>query len=288
MSDTAISDIELATLPARRRRVSVPLVLAFLAVGVVLICAVFGSLIAPIDPRTQDLNVGLSAPSMAHLLGTDDLGRDILARTIVGARTAVVGPVLVAFGAMVIGSILGLTAGYRGGRVDSVIMRWVDLMFSLPGLLIVIVVAGILGGGYFMAVAILVVLFSPSDTRLIRGAALEQRSRPYVEAARTLGVPSRTIMAGHIWPNALPVVVANTFLNFAFAIVTLSALSFLGIGVGPGTPDWGRMLSENRVFLYDNPWAALSPGLMIVITAASVSLIGDWAYERLSDRGRAR
>jgi peptide/nickel transport system permease protein len=288
MSDTAIADIELTTLPTPRRRLSLPLVLAVVSVGVVLVCAVFGWAIAPVDPRTQDLATGLSGPSAAHWLGTDDLGRDILSRTIVGARTAVVGPVLVALGAMVIGSILGLTAGYRGGRTDAVIMRWVDLMFSLPGLLIVIVVAGILGGGYFMAVAILIVLFSPSDTRLIRGAALEQRDRPYVEAARTLGVPPRTIMARHIWPNALPVIVANTFLNFAFAIVTLSALSFLGIGVGPGTPDWGRMLSENRVFLYENPWAALSPGIMIVVTAASVSLIGDWSYERLSDRGRSR
>jgi peptide/nickel transport system permease protein len=189
---------------------------------------------------------------------------------------------------MLIGNAIGLVAGYRGGFADTVVMRTVDLMYALPALLVAIVVGGVLGGGYWVAIAILIVLFSPYDARLVRGATLEQRGLPYVEAARALGLPPRRIMFRHIWPNLLPLVVANTFLNFAFALVTLAGLSFIGIGVDPGTPDWGRMLAESRTLLFDNPWAALAPGAMLVVTAVSMNLVGDWLYERLSDRGRSR
>lgn len=262
-------------------------------VGVLLLAmlvfvAAFAPFIAPYDPVKVNIPDQLLPPSFDHLLGTDDLGRDVFSRTIVGARTAVVGPILIALGAMIIGNALGLLAGYKGGLIDSVIMRWVDLMWALPGLLVAIVVVGVLGGGYYLSVALLILLTAPYDTRIVRGATLEQRALPYVEAARTLGLSSRRIMVRHIWPNVLPLVVANTFLNFAFSLVTLSALSFLGLGVGPGTPDWGRMLAESQTLLFDNPAAALAPGGMIVITAASMNLIGDWLYERLSDRGRAR
>jgi peptide/nickel transport system permease protein len=259
---------------------------AFLAA--VAILAVAGSAIAPQSPSSQDLSLGVSGPSGDHWLGTDDLGRDVLSRTLAGTRTAVIGPLLIALGAMLIGNLLGLLAGYRGGAFDGTIMRWADLMYALPGLLVAIVVVGIFGGGYFLAVGLLVVLSAPYDARLVRGATLEQRSLPYVDAARALGVSPRRIMLRHIWPNVLPVIVVNTCLTFAFALVTLAALSFLGLGAGPGTSDWGRMLSESRSLLFDNPAAALAPGLMLVLTPAAVSLLGDYVYERLSDRGRAR
>ena len=224
----------------RRARVSILIVLCFIVVGVVAVFAIFGNLIAPHDPNEQNLLVGLTRPSSEFWLGTDDLGRDVFSRTIVGARTAVVGPILIALGAMLIGNALGLLAGYKGGLVDSTIMRWVDLMWALPGLLVAIVVVGVLGGGYYLSVALLILLTAPYDTRIVRGATLEQRALPYVEAARTLGLSSKRIMVRHIWPNVLPLVVANTFLNFAFSLVTLSALSFLGprrrpryAGLGP-------------------------------------------------------
>jgi peptide/nickel transport system permease protein len=206
----------------------------------------------------------------------------------VGARTAVVGPLLIALGAMLIGNVLGLLAGYFGGLVDSAISRWVDFVYAMPALLVAIVVVGVLGGGYFLAVALLVVLFSPIDTRIVRGATLDQRTRPYVEAARMLGLSNLRIMVAHIWPNVLPLALANAFLTFAFSIVSLASLSFLGLGVGPGTADWGRMLSDSRTLLFDVPAAAIAPGIAIVATAASVNVIGDWLYEKLSDRGRAR
>jgi peptide/nickel transport system permease protein len=274
--------------PRARRGFSPAVAIAVVVFAAVVVCAIFGEWIAPYDPNEQDLLNSLMGPSREHLLGTDDLGRDILSRTIVGARTAVVGPLLIALGAMVIGNVLGLLAGYYGGLTDSSISRWVDLVYAMPALLVAIVVVGVLGGGYFLAVALLVVLFSPIDTRIVRGATLDQRGRPYVEAARLLGLSNRRIMARHIWPNVMPLALANAFLTFAFSIVSLASLSFLGLGVGPGTPDWGRMLSDSRTLLFDVPAAALAPGIAIVVTAASVNVIGDWLYELLSDRGRAR
>jgi len=290
VSDLAAASYEPAHAPtrARRRRVSIPVVLAGIVLLVGLVCAVFGPWIAPHDPNEQDLFASLAGPSRNHLLGTDELGRDILSRTIIGARTAILGPALIAFGAMLIGNFFGVLAGYRGGTSDTVISRLVDFVYALPALLIAIVVVGVLGGGYWLAVGLLLVLFSPVDTRIVRAATLEQRSRPYVEAARLLGLSDRRIMARHVWPNVLPIALANAFLTFAFAIVSLASLSFLGLGVGPGTADWGRMLSDSRNLLLDVPEAALAPGIAIVLVAVSVNILGDFLSENLADRGRAR
>ncbi|HZV72288.1 MAG TPA: ABC transporter permease [Conexibacter sp.] len=272
----------------RGRRLPVLVALATIVIAAVLACALLGAAIVPHDPDAQDLLAGLQSPSASHLLGTDDAGRDILSRVIVGARFAVLGPAIVVLGAAAIGTLLGLVAGYYGGWRDSAIMRTIDLVYALPALLVVVVLIGVLGGGYFIAVAILVALTGPVDGRLIRAATLEQRSLPYVDAARTLGLSRRKIMFRHIWPNVMPLIVANGFLNFAYSLVALSALSFLGLGVPPGTADWGRMLSDNLPLIHDNPLAALAPGIALVLTAVAMNLVGDWAYEQLADRGRAR
>jgi peptide/nickel transport system permease protein len=277
-----------ALVATRRRRPSWVIGICILIVLAVVVMVVFGSVIAPLNPNTQNPLNALAQPSGAHWLGTDSLGRDVFSRLIAGARTAFIGPLIIAASSMVLGNLLGLWAGYRGGRVDAVIMRWVDLMWSVPGLLVIIVVAGTLGGGYWLAVGLLVVLTVPFDTRVVRGATLEQTPRPYVEAARTLGVKDWRIMVWHIWPNVSPVAVANAFLNFAGSVGFLAALSFLGLGVPPGTPDWGLMLSEGLQDLFVNPVAVLAPGAMIVLTATSMNLIGDWLQERLSSRGAAR
>jgi peptide/nickel transport system permease protein len=271
-----------------KRRPSLIITISMLIVVVVVVCALFGSHLAPYGANAQNLLQSTQAPSAHHLLGTDDFGRDILSRLIVGARAAVIGPLLIALGAMIIGNVMGLIAGYRGGRADSVIMRISDLVWALPGLLIAIVVVGVIGGGYYVAVAVLIVLTAPVDARIVRGATLLQRHMPYVEAAQTLGLSSRRIMTRHIWPNLLPLVMANTFLNFAFSLVALAALSFLGLGVPLNTPDWGAMLSQNLPLIQSNAMACLAPAAALVLLAMSMNLIGDWIYERLSDRGRAR
>jgi peptide/nickel transport system permease protein len=293
MSRAGISLDDLTPVTAGARRTGSPsssaiIAVCFLVVAGVVVMTILGSAIAPYDPNQQDVLNSLSPPTGAHWFGTDALGRDILSRVIAGARTAFLGPLVIAAGSMIIGNVLGLLAGYRGGRTDAVIMRWVDLMFAFPSLLIAIVVVGTVGGGYWTAVALLIVLTSPLDTRIIRGATLEQTPRPYVEAAKTLGVSDARIVLLHIWPNVAAVTVANSFLIFAGSLVALSGLAFLGLGVHPGTPDWGLMLAESRDLLFANPVAALAPGTMIVLTATAMNLIGDWLYERISSRGATR
>jgi peptide/nickel transport system permease protein len=271
---------------ARRRRPPLLVLLSMVVLAVVVVWAVAGAQLAPHDPMAQNLALSIQPAGEGHLLGTDEFGRDVLSRVMAGARTALVGPIAIAVGAMLIGSVLGLLAGYRGGRTDAAIMRVVELIYSIPALLVVIVVAGVLGGGYLMAVVLLTILTAPNDTRLIRAATLEQRPRPYVEAAEALGLSDRRVMVRHIWPNVLPVIVANTFLTFAFALIGLAGLSFVGIGVDPNTPDWGRMLYDGRELIFQNPWTAIAPAIAIVLTALSMNLLGDWVFETMSDRGR--
>lgn len=263
-----------------RRRIPVIILLAMLLIAIVVVCALFAGAIAPDSPDTQRLLIGDKPPSAAFLAGTDLLGRDVLSRVIHGAWTALVGPIVIAVGAFSIATLLGLLSGYLGGLVDSAIMRWVDFMFALPGPLVAIVVVGVVGGGYWVAVLVLVILFTAPDTRIVRSAVLEQRPRPYIDAARSLGVSKTRILFIHILPNVLPIVLAYVLLDFAFALVNLAGLSFLGLGVQPGTPDWGRMLFENRNILFSNPVALLLPAAMIILTAVSMNLIGDWLAER--------
>jgi peptide/nickel transport system permease protein len=265
---------------AGRRRIPVIILLAILLIAIVVVCALFAGAIAPDSPDTQRLLIGDKPPSAAFLAGTDLLGRDVLSRVIHGAWTALAGPIVIAAGAFSIATLLGLLSGYLGGLVDSTIMRWVDFMFALPGPLVAIVVVGVVGGGYWVAVLVLVILFTAPDTRIVRSAVLEQRPRPYIDAARSLGVSKTRILFIHILPNVLPIVLAYVLLDFAFALVNLAGLSFLGLGVQPGTPDWGRMLFENRNILFSNPVALLLPAAMIILTAVSMNLIGDWLAER--------
>jgi peptide/nickel transport system permease protein len=265
---------------AARGRIPVVILLAMLLIAIVVVCALFGGAIAPDSPDTQRLLIGDKPPSAAFLAGTDLLGRDVLSRVIYGAWTALAGPIVIAAGAFTIATVLGLLSGYLGGLVDSTIMRWVDFMFALPGPLVAIVVVGVVGGGYWVAVLVLVILFTAPDTRIVRSAVLEQRPRPYIDAARSLGVSKMRILFIHILPNVLPIVLAYVLLDFAFALVNLAGLSFLGLGVQPGTPDWGRMLFENRNILFSNPVALLLPAAMIILTAVSMNLIGDWLFER--------
>jgi peptide/nickel transport system permease protein len=290
MSEAVAVQTGLGGLTARSRWLSVPpvILLCFVIIGGAVFVAIFGRMIAPYSPGQQNVANVLQHASGAHWLGTDALGRDILSRILAGSRTALMGPIVIAAASMVIGNALGLIAGYRGGRVEALIMRWVDFMWAVPGLLIVIVVVGQFGGGYWMAVAVLLVLTIPFDTRVIRGATLEQAPRPYVEAAKSLGVSDRRIMAFHIWPNVSHVAVANTCLVFASSLVALSSLSYLGLGLSPGTADWGLMVAEERNDLFVSPIAPLAPALAIVVTATCLNLIGDWFYERLSSRGATR
>lgn len=267
---------------APRAGITIGIALSFCVMAIVVICALFGGAVAPDSPFTQRLELGDTPPTAEFLAGTDLLGRDVLSRVIYGGWTALVGPIVVAVGAWMIATVLGLLSGYLGGWVDSAIMRWVDFMLALPAPLIAIVVVGVVGGGYWTAVLVLIILFTAPDTRIVRSAVLEQRPRPYIDAARALGISKTRILFVHILPNVLPIILAYVVLDFAFALVNLAGLSFLGLGVEPGTPDWGRMLFENRTILFTNPMALLLPAAMVILTAVSMNLIGDWLFERLT------
>ncbi|TYB42218.1 ABC transporter permease [Actinomadura chibensis] len=265
------------------RRWSPSVVAASLLVAVFAVVMAAGDLLAPMDPGHGELADSARPPGGGHLLGTDELGRDILSRVLVGTRDAIAGPVAVAVAATLVGTALGLLAGFRGGWIDAVVMRCADFAYSLPVGLIAIVVVGVLGGGYPVAVATLTALAIPVDTRVVRGVVLTQRGLPYLEAAQVLGLRKSRIAVLHLLPNVLPTVVANCLLTFVYALVSLSGLSFLGLGSPAGSPDWGRMLSENRTLLDVNPWASVTPALLIVLVAVSVTVLGD----RLLDRATA-
>lgn len=234
----------------------------------------------------QNLQAVAEPPSSEYWLGTDGLGRDVLARLVAGTRTALLGPFLIAGSGLVISALLGITAAYMGGWVDSVIMRWVDFMIALPGLLVSIVVVSVLGGGYGIAIVVLSIFNVQGDIRIIRGAALEQKPLPYVESLRSLGFSRRRIMFRHIFPNVSPLLVADFAIDFSLALVALAGLSFLGLGAPPGTAEWGAMLAENQSILFSNAAAALGPGFAIVLLAVAVNLIGDWLYDRYSAPAR--
>ena len=239
------------------------------------VLAVFGREISPQNPLTQNLLAAAQPPSAAHLLGTDQLGRDVLARTLAGARTAVLGPLVIAAVTVVLSTLLGLIAGYTGGWVDSVAGRAADVVYAVPPLVVAILVVGVLGGGLTLGVIVLSILNVPAGFRTIRAATLEQKSLPYVESAWVLGRSRWRIMAVHILPNIRPVAVATFFLAFTYGFVDLATLSFLGLGVAPGTPDWGNMVSASQVLVFENPWSALAPLLLIVVTAVSANVLGE-------------
>jgi peptide/nickel transport system permease protein len=274
------------TLLRRRGLRSTPatVVASALVLLLVTICALLHTILLD-SALKQDITLGPVGSGVAqHLFGTDQLGRDVLALSLAGARSALEGPLIVAAGSMLIGLLLGGTAGFHGGMVDVAASRYADLLLALPPILLAIVAAGVLGGGYWVTVAVLVVLFSPSDVRLVRATVLEQTPRAYIESARVLGISSRRILYRHIAPNIVPVVAANALLNVAFALVALSSLSYLGLGVPPGSADWGRQLSDGRELLAVNPMAAILPGLLIIATATAVNLLGDWVAETLERR----
>ncbi|MEL0625881.1 ABC transporter permease [Salinibacterium amurskyense] len=279
--------IVLAKAPRSRRRHPVAVWVSIALLGLVTFLAIFGNLIAP-DATAQSILDSLLPPgSPGHLLGTDELGRDVLALTIAGASSALVGPVCVALGSMLLGILLGTVSGYLRGPIDFIIGRWTDLLFSLPLLLAAIVVAGVFGAGYWMTVLLLILLFSPSDIRIVRAGVMEQAARPFVEAAQMLSLSKTRIMFTQVLPNVSSLIITNSMLNVAFALVAFSSLSFLGVGVAPGTADWGRQLTDGRAIMIDNPAAVLIPALLIIGVASAANLVGDWLGQILTRTGRS-
>ncbi len=262
-------------------------------VGVFVLVAIFAPLLAPSNPRDVNLlAVGLQCcpgPSHAHLLGVDPLGRDELSRIIFGARfSLLVGVVAVSVG-LVAGVTLGSIAGYAGGLIDSVIMRCMDVMLSVPGLLFAIGIVAVLGQSLTSVMIAIGVVNIPIFARLLRGSVLAQKENDFVLAARSVGVPARSILVSHILPNAVAPLIVQATLALATAIIDVAALGFLGLGSqDPGRAEWGSMLANTDRYLQSAPFLAIVPGIAIVISVLGFNLIGDGLREALDPKLRGR
>jgi peptide/nickel transport system permease protein len=262
-------------------------------IGLFVFVAVFAPLLAPYDPLETDLSLirdgCCPGPSADHPLGVDQLGRDELSRILYGARySLLIGVVSVLVG-LSIGMVLGAIAGFVGGKVDTVIMRVMDIMLAIPGLLFAIGLVALLGQGLWQIMLAVGIVNVPIFTRLMRGAVLGQRDNDYVLAARTVGVPRLQILTAHVLPNSVSPVIVQATLALATAIIDVAALGFLGLGPhDPSTPEWGTMLTDTVRYLQTAPHLALFPGIAIVIAVLGFNLIGDGLREALDPKLEAR
>ena len=275
----------------RRLRRNPGALVGFSLVALFVVVALLAPLIAPFEPHAQGLaGRRLSAPpSFDHPFGLDQLGRDQLSRVIYGARySLLIGVVSVSVG-LSVGLVLGSLAGYVGGFVDSLIMRLMDIMLSIPGLLLAIGIVAALGPGITQIMIAVGVTQIPIFSRLLRGSILAQKENDFVLAARAVGVPRRTILAAHILPNSISPVIVQGTLALATAIIDVAGLGFLGLGPqDPATPEWGTMLTGTTRFLQTAPYLAIIPGTAIVLSVLGFNLIGDGLREALDPKLRGR
>ncbi|WP_050033803.1 nickel transporter permease [Halorubrum halophilum] len=251
-------------------------------VSVLFVVAVFGPLVSPYSPTEQNLVNQLEAPSLIHPLGTDQLGRDVLTRLLHGARLSLGIAVAVTTVRLVIGTAVGLVAGYAGGWIDEALMRLVDTLLAFPGIVLALVIAGILGPSLVNVMLALAVVGWASYARLVRSSVLSLREREFVTAARLLGRSRIHVTVRHLIPNiAAPVVVLAT-LDLGGVILGIAGLSFLGLGAQPPTPEWGTMLASGRTYIRQAWWLVNAPGVCIMITVLGFNVLGDSLRDRLS------
>lgn len=258
--------------------------------------AFVGPMIYTVDPKLINIAESSAPPSLEHPMGTDDLGRDLLARNMYGGRISL----SVGFAAMVIamtlGAVIGLTSGYIT-RIDGLMMRFTDMMFALPQLPLLLVISGLfqdplrrnLGqsmGAFILIVTVIGILGWMSTARIVRGSVLGIKQKEYVEAATNVGSTSTSIMYRHILPNVFSVIIVSATLSMAAAILTESTLSFLGLGFPSDVPTWGRLLFEGKDYLTANPWISLWPGVLISLTVLSINFMGDGLRDALDPRQR--
>lgn len=246
--------------------------------------AIFGPLIAPHDPTAIDPPQALQSPSGAHPFGTDNLGRDLLSRVFAGARVSLSLAVITGLSAMLLGVIVGAISGYAGGWIDATLMRIVDLLLPFPSLILALAVAGTLGEGYVSLLIAMIASLWARNARLIRGAVLAERQRPYVEAARGLGARPARIVRRHILPNIIWPFVVLLSLEMSRIILLVAALDYLGVGVQPPTPEWGTMVADARLYLFNAPWMIVFPGLAIAVTVAAFNLVGEGLRDAVDPR----
>jgi peptide/nickel transport system permease protein len=262
------------------------LMLALTLVLAQVLVSVFANVISPYDPVEQAVEARMVPPSGDFLLGTDKLGRDVLSRIIHGYRSSLGIAFSAVLMALVLGGSLGIWAGYKGGWVDRLVMRFADVLFAFPIILLAIGVIAILGTNTASTVVAIAVVYAPIFARLMRAPTLVLRSSDYVHAARSFGAGDLRIIVRHIMPNLMSVILVQASLSLSTAILLEASLSFLGIGAQPPAPSLGRMLSEGREYMFMAPWASLFSGLAILLASLGFNLLGDGLRDRLDPRLR--
>src|SRR5262245_47407815 len=257
----------------------------------VMVLAIAAALLAPVlsphDPLKQDLGHALAKPSRAHLLGTDNVGRDVLSRVIWGTRVSLIAGLGSVAIAVVAGGLLGLAAGCAGGRADASLMRLMDAVLSFPPLVLALALGAVLGAGLIGVVIALGVVYTPTFARLMRGQVLAITSRDFVDAARALGATGWRIACHHVLPNATAPIVVQASPSVASAIRAEASLSFLGLGIQPPAASWGSMINAGRGYLQQAPWIAFGPGAALFITVVGLNFVGDAIRDALDPRLRA-
>jgi peptide/nickel transport system permease protein len=252
---------------------------------VLVLVALLAPLVAPHDPNEISLAQTLHGASASHPLGQDSSGRDILSRLFFGGRTALLGPLLVVLLSTLVGVPLGLLAGYVGGLLDGVLARSWDVMFAFPPLLLAIVIVAAFGAGFWTATIAISITYMPLLARVVRGVVLVEREKAYVDACKVQGFSGLRVSLGHVLPNISPTIVAQSTLNFGYALLDLAGLAFLGLGVQPPTADWGGMLADGRKNLVLSYNEVVAASVTIAIAVVAFNLLGDALTHRL---GRSR
>lgn len=249
-----------------------------------LITAIFAPYIAPYDPVDQNILARYKGPSAEHWLGTDEMGRDILSRIIHGSRISLTVGILSVSLAMVIGVTLGLMAGYYGGLIDMLVMRFMDIMLAFPAIILAIAIVAILGPKLQNAMIAIAIINIPRFARIVRSSAISLKESEFIKAAKALGAGDVKILLNHLLPNAMAPLIVQTTLSIATAILEAAALSFLGLGAQPPLPEWGAMLSDARSALQKAPWVATFPGLAIIFGVLGFNLLGDGLRDALDPK----
>ena len=262
------------------------LTVSLLGISLLVVLAVFAPLIAPYNPLTQFTSAkALQAPSLAHLMGTDEVGRDVFSRVVYGTQLSLLISVLILSFGMIIGVAVGAIAALGGGIVDEVLMRVTDVFFAVPLLILGMAFVATLGPSVKSLVIAMSLAWWPSYARLIRGQLLSIKERTFVESARVIGNSSIRVTLRHILPQTFPELLVRATLDVGNVILIVSGLSFLGLGAQPPTPEWGAMIGDGRTFALSAPWLMLFPGLAIVFTILMFSMLGDGLRDLLHDGG---
>ena len=261
--------------------------LALLA-ALILIVSLFSAQLAPYDPYVTDPQLILKAPSAEHLLGTDNYGRDILSRILVGAKTSIFAALFIILAAGSLGSLIGLLSGYYRGRMDAVLMRTTDVFQAFPDIVLAIAVAGVLGGGLVNAILALIATTWTQYARIARSAAIAAKEETYIQAARLSGCTDTRLLFGHILPNIAGPLIVTAVLHVSTMMMGLAGLSYLGIGVQIPAAEWGAMISEGQKYLQQAPWAALAPSAVMVSVMMVFNMFGDHLRDLIDPKTREK